>query len=187
MSKRSRHQSGGQWIRPEKRLAIYLRDRFHCLWCRRDLTDRPGQLTLDHWTSRARGGSNEATNLLTSCRDCNSRRRERTAAQFAREVYEKVFGHWTELRDGIRRQMRRSLRRHLIVARELLRDLGVSGRTGKRDLSLAVLRGQKRVVSVTDSDGNPVEVRPLEEGLTELGLTVGYPRIFFNLGDEEES
>ena len=66
---------GGKWIRPAKRFAIYLRDRFTCVHCRRDLRDaEPAEITLDHVTPWIDGGSNEATNLVTSCRSCNSSR-----------------------------------------------------------------------------------------------------------------
>lgn len=75
---------GSKWIRPEKRLAIYLRDEFHCVYCGADLHDAtPAEVTLDHITPRCQGGSNEATNLVTACRSCNSRRQETALTEFA--------------------------------------------------------------------------------------------------------
>lgn len=66
----------GSWIRQEKRLAIYLRDRFACVYCERDLSQAsPRDLTLDHLTPRSSGGSNDPSNLITACHPCNSKRR----------------------------------------------------------------------------------------------------------------
>jgi hypothetical protein len=67
--------NGGKWIRPEKRLAIYIRDGFQCAYCGRDLREAaPADVTLDHLNCRTHGGSNEATNLITACKSCNSSR-----------------------------------------------------------------------------------------------------------------
>ena len=75
---------GSKWIRPEKRLAIYLRDGFLCGYCGRDLHQAPpAEVTLDHLTPRIRGGSNEAENLITACRRCNCSRQETTWTTYA--------------------------------------------------------------------------------------------------------
>jgi len=67
--------SYGQWIRPEKRLALYIRDSFTCAYCGRDLKSLdPSEVTLDHLLPRSAGGDNDATNLITACRSCNSSR-----------------------------------------------------------------------------------------------------------------
>lgn len=82
--KRPNGKRGGGWITPSKRLAIYLRDRFTCGYCRRDLhTVKPHEITLDHLEPRVRGGSNDHTNLLTTCNKCNSRRKDRPWREFA--------------------------------------------------------------------------------------------------------
>lgn len=51
------------------RFEIFARDSFTCQYCGR----RPPEvvLELDHIHPRAKGGSDELTNLLTSCWDCN--------------------------------------------------------------------------------------------------------------------
>ena len=68
---------GSKWIRADKRLAIYLRDDFCCAYCGRDLTDAPSEeRTLDHVQPCSHGGSNEAYNLVTACRSCNSARQD---------------------------------------------------------------------------------------------------------------
>ena len=69
------NNNGSKWIRPDKRLAIYLRDGFTCAYCGSSgVLDRV-PLTLDHLQPRELGGTNEATNLICACRDCNSNRR----------------------------------------------------------------------------------------------------------------
>jgi hypothetical protein len=81
---RSAHQPVGRWIRAEKRLAIYIRDNFACLYCGRSLKDAPAaEVTLDHLVARSEGGSNEATNLVTACRSCNSSRAAKAWRDFA--------------------------------------------------------------------------------------------------------
>lgn len=68
-------QAAGRWIRAEKRAALYLRDRFACVYCGRDLRHAaPADVTLDHLLPRSAGGTNEAVNLVTCCRTCNSSR-----------------------------------------------------------------------------------------------------------------
>ena len=81
-----RHQ-GMNWIRPAKRLAIYLRDGLACVWCGTAVETGEG-LTLDHLRCYSHGGGNEAANLVTSCRRCNSSRGTRSVAGFARVVAE---------------------------------------------------------------------------------------------------
>lgn len=87
MSKRSTSGNGGQgskWLRKEKRLAIYIRDSFSCAYCGRDLKGlEPCEVTLDHLLPRHYGGGNEATNLVTACRSCNSSRGAKPWVDFA--------------------------------------------------------------------------------------------------------
>lgn len=113
---RSPHQPTGQWIRPEKRLAIYLRDSFRCVYCCADLHDAdPRDITLDHVTCKVDGGSNEAANLVTACRSCNCSRQDKPLARFA----------GPETRADIRRLTRRNLARYLTLAKAL-----IAGETG---------------------------------------------------------
>ena len=80
----SRHQPTGCWIRRERRLALYLRDRFTCNYCGRDLrNEAPENVTLDHLLPRSAGGSNEPTNLVVCCRSCNSSRQDKPWMDFA--------------------------------------------------------------------------------------------------------
>ena len=69
------NKNGGKWIRPDKRLAIYLRDGFTCAYCNSSGVRDRVPLTLDHLQPRELGGTNEASNLVCACRDCNTDRR----------------------------------------------------------------------------------------------------------------
>src|SRR5262245_66478674 len=75
---KDRHAKGGQgmnWVLKPKRLAIYERDGKACAWCGVKAEDG-NQLTLDHLTPHAHGGSNHESNLVTSCLTCNSHRKD---------------------------------------------------------------------------------------------------------------
>jgi len=108
---RSQHQATGQWIRADKRLAIYLRDGFHCLYCLRDLHGAdPSDITLDHLVCQADGGSNDEANLVTSCRHCNCSRGDQPVSRFAGK----------ETRAHIRRNTRRSLKKYRTLAKAIM-------------------------------------------------------------------
>lgn len=112
----SPHQPTGQWIRAEKRLAIYLRDRMSCIYCLRDLHDAdPRDITLDHVKPKCDGGSNDEGNLVTACRSCNCSRQDKPLSRFA----------GPEARAQVRRNTRRSLKPYLELAKAL-----ISGETG---------------------------------------------------------
>lgn len=78
---------GMNWIRQDKRLAIYLRDGLACGYCG-EAAEQGAQLTLDHLKPHSKGGSNHETNLVTCCSRCNSSRGNRPVATFARAVAE---------------------------------------------------------------------------------------------------
>jgi len=108
---RNNHQPTGQWIRADKRLAIYLRDRFLCLYCCRDLHDAdPADITLDHVHCQANGGGNDEGNLVTACRACNCSRQDKPLTRFA----------GPEARAHIRRNTRRSLKKYRILAKAII-------------------------------------------------------------------
>ena len=77
------------WITREKRLAIYIRDGFACAYCGASLKcAEPNLVTLDHLVPRNPavahgGGGNEATNLITACKSCNSSRQDRPWVDYA--------------------------------------------------------------------------------------------------------
>ena len=99
------------WIRPEKRLAIYLRDAFTCAYCGQDLhhTD-PRDITLDHLIPRIDGGNNEPSNLITACLSCNSSKQDKPWRQFAGPMSQAI----------IRRNIRRSMAKHLSLAKAII-------------------------------------------------------------------
>lgn len=111
--KRTPHQPVGRWIRVDKRLAIYLRDGFICLWCDRDLHGAdPKDITLDHAIPRSKGGSNSETNLFTSCRSCNSFRQNKPLKKVATAYHVQ----------RIARHRKRKLARYRKMAKSLLED-----------------------------------------------------------------
>ena len=82
MAKRTQ---GMNWIRREKRLAIYLRDGLACVYCGESV-ETAAPLTLDHLRPYSKGGTNTATNLVTACHRCNSSRGSQTVRGFCRAV-----------------------------------------------------------------------------------------------------
>lgn len=97
MAPASPNISGGQgsnWIRAEKRRRIYERDGWRCVWCQREVYSprvknyRDGALlaTLDHVVPRTEGGTNDASNLLTCCDECNRNRGNTKPAAWAYEL-----------------------------------------------------------------------------------------------------
>ncbi|MFH1183527.1 MAG: HNH endonuclease [Chloroflexota bacterium] len=75
---------GSKWIRKDRRLAIYLRDRFTCQYCGRDLHGAaPADLTLDHLVPGHVAGNHHESNLVVACRRCNSQRQDRPWTDYA--------------------------------------------------------------------------------------------------------
>lgn len=66
--------NGSKWCRPARRLAIYARDGFACVYC----TASGCLLTLDHVHPVELGGTHHESNLVTACFRCNSRKQART-------------------------------------------------------------------------------------------------------------
>lgn len=63
---------GSKWCSKAKRGAIYARDGGCCVWCGSAL-----ELTIDHLIPRSKGGSNDPSNLVTTCMGCNRKRGNR--------------------------------------------------------------------------------------------------------------
>ena len=80
----SANKNGSRWLPAWRRLAIYLRDSFHCAYCGRDLHGAAArEVTLDHLTCRCEGGTHHESNLVTSCRSCNSSRQDKPWRSYA--------------------------------------------------------------------------------------------------------
>src|SRR5262245_21577559 len=124
----SRH-SNGKWIDADRRLAIYLRDGCACVWCGASV-EQGAQLTLDHVVCREHGGSHHASNLITACLGCNSRRGARTVQQFARAVAEYVNHGVTsrQILADIRRRTNLDLSTFRATAREIIARRGTAAR-----------------------------------------------------------
>lgn len=106
-----RRRYKGVCVRPEKRLAIYLRDHFTCTYCGKDLHGaKSSNITLDHVIANALGGSQDPANLVTVCRTCNSKRKDLPLRQFVTP----------EVLKRVRRQTRRSYKRYHGLAKALL-------------------------------------------------------------------
>lgn len=76
-----RKWQGMNWIRQEKRLAIYLRDGMACAYCGATI-EGGATLSLDHLTPHVAGGSNHESNLITCCTLCNSQRQDTDLAEW---------------------------------------------------------------------------------------------------------
>jgi hypothetical protein len=101
----------GKWIRPVRRLTIYLRDEFRCVYCGRNLHGAdPQEITLDHVNPRVNGGHNSDSNLVTSCKSCNCARQDKPVSKWAGESTLKA----------IRRQTRRSTAKYRKLAESIL-------------------------------------------------------------------
>jgi 5-methylcytosine-specific restriction endonuclease McrA len=69
----------------ELRHAIHAREKGVCFYCLRRI--RPEMQCLDHVIPRAQLGPNSYRNLVSCCRECNSRKGERPAPDFLRSLY----------------------------------------------------------------------------------------------------
>lgn len=110
---RGRNANGykGVCVRKDLRLAVYLRDSFRCVYCCADLHGaHPTDITLDHVIPDSDGGSNDAGNLVTACRHCNSSRQDKPLNRFC----------GPETRADIRRLTRRSITRYRVLAKAII-------------------------------------------------------------------
>lgn len=107
----SRNEYKGVVLRKDLRLAIYLRDRFTCLLCLRDLHGAaPSDITLDHITPDSNGGTNGPSNLYVCCRTCNCSRQDKPLNRVA----------GPETRAHIRRNTKRSIKPYRILAKAII-------------------------------------------------------------------
>ena len=59
-----------------KRFKVLMRDNFKCRYCGKTSDEK--ELEVDHVIPKARGGSNNLENLVTSCFECNRGKRDKT-------------------------------------------------------------------------------------------------------------
>ena len=109
------------WIRKEKRLAIYMRDGLACGYCGEGIEDG-ATLTLDHLVPNAKGGCNEPHNLITACHRCNSRRGTRSVRGFCKAVASFLNIDYREIEKHIRNAAKRKI--NVAAAKELIARRG---------------------------------------------------------------
>lgn len=69
------------------------RDGHACVYC-----GNTKYLTLDHLVPLSRGGSNDEENLVTACRPCNSKKRDRTPEEAGMPFLASAAGRWSAYR-----------------------------------------------------------------------------------------
>ena len=122
---RAAEWQGMNWIRQEKRLAIYLRDGMACCYCGCGVEDG-AQMTLDHLVPHSKGGSNNEVNLVTCCQRCNSARGARPLAGWIKAVaaYRNHGATAATVAKHVRNCAARSLNPHKVEALELIARRG---------------------------------------------------------------
>ena len=108
----------GNWIRKDKRLAIYLRDGEACVWCG-DTLENGATLSLDHVNPCELGGSNHESNLVTSCISCNCSRKDQTVRQYLATLRDKGVDT-SKLAAKVRRHVSRKLTSYRKMAKQIL-------------------------------------------------------------------
>ena len=61
------------------RFEIFRRDNFTCRYCGKHAGEDGAELTIDHVVTVALGGTDDPTNLVTACKDCNAGKSSVTA------------------------------------------------------------------------------------------------------------
>lgn len=108
-AKRHPAASGGKWVRPSTRLAIYHRDGFCCVYCGKG-AEEGAALTLDHLHAFELGGSNDATNLVTACVSCNSAKQAKSIREWFRTLRARHVDT-TQIARRVRNAIRRTIDR----------------------------------------------------------------------------
>ena len=107
----------GNWIRPDKRLAIYLRDGEACIWCGATIEDG-AELTLDHLVPCELAVDNGERNLVTACRHCNCSRQSLTVRQWIVTLRDRGIDT-----DGLAAKVRRHVSRKLTSYRKMAKKI----------------------------------------------------------------
>jgi hypothetical protein len=80
--------------------AVHERDGGRCFYCYRELTER--WRCLDHVVPLARRKLNSYRNLVSACMECNTRKGEKRADEFLRELYRMRRLNGCELAERLR-------------------------------------------------------------------------------------
>ena len=119
----ARKDQGSKWIRPDKRLAIYLRDGLSCAYCNHSV-EEGARLSLDHITPYSAWGSNDADNLITCCRRCNSARGNRSVRSFVKAAAHYINVDAEGIRQYISDQTSKSLQAYRAEAKTMIARRG---------------------------------------------------------------
>lgn len=116
---------GMNWIRQDKRLAIYLRDGCACVWCGATV-ESGAKLTLDHIVVHSKTADNSETNLVTACHRCNTSRGVRSAGKFAVAIAAYLNHGITaeQILKHVRNCAARSLKAHRVEAQQMIANRG---------------------------------------------------------------
>lgn len=123
MTKNTSKWHGMNWIRKEKRLAIYLRDGLACVYCGFEI-ESGAELTLDHLIPRShfhaanKPVDNSEKNLVTCCKKCNSSRGDRDVVEFARGVSEYIDVDTSDIIEHVMTCVKRPLKEFKKLAKE---------------------------------------------------------------------
>lgn len=79
---RKKRESTKKRIGKKKYRFILERDEYKCAYCESEVN-----LQLDHLIPRSKGGKDEVTNLVISCRSCNSSRRNMNLTAWSRYAF----------------------------------------------------------------------------------------------------
>lgn len=91
-----------------KMLLLAARDGEHCVWCRRPLSHRSPDATVDHVRCRSQGGGNALENLVLACAPCNHARSDMPAETWlAVRLAAGAAVDYEAVRAAIRRSLRR--------------------------------------------------------------------------------
>lgn len=110
--------------RGTKRLAILLRDGLTCTYCQRT-AEQVVCLTLDHVVPHSKGGTDDASNLVTACDRCNSSLQDASLAAGIRRLNENhgLGINYRTVAARIRRQTAKDLAPWTAAARMIRKGL----------------------------------------------------------------
>lgn len=108
------------WIRKNKRLAIYLRDGMTCAYCGSTVEDG-ALLTLDHIIPYSHGGSNSESNLITCCGKCNSMRQDRELGAWLKGVGAYINVSPRKIKAYVKKQTAKKLAPYKVEANEIMK------------------------------------------------------------------
>lgn len=146
--------NGNPMIEPHERLAIFLRDDFACLWCRREILDE-SRLTVDSLERTPKDDVDPHGELFTVCGTCVKWRSGRSGREFSADVGRTFDLEPSEILDRIAQRVTSDMETHRQSAGARLAKYGSiknffdKGLEQRRSLALwdsfAVIRYENRI------------------------------------------